>query len=207
MPIRPQHRWLWVKGCCEQCARPHGKTVSHLGDGRWWCEETSRWRDGHGRLQRLRTPPALLTHPVSITRVILATANLDSDLTNNAQGNLKALCQRCHMIHDRPEHLRRRRIGYLMSRALGYLFTGRKDVAFGNYQRSHPFQARCRSPFLQYEPRSLPEHPSVGAHPITFWKSFSPEDPRPAQTPRRKSGRCRRQSGRIGQWLRLWLSD
>jgi len=78
-----------------------------------------------GRLQRLRTPPALLAPQVRTTRVILATAHLDSDPTNNAQANLKALCQRCHMIHDRPEHLRRHRLGFLMSRALGDLFTGR----------------------------------------------------------------------------------
>jgi hypothetical protein len=58
MPIRPQHRWLYpidwpqlsavirfkrAKGRREHCARPHGKLVCHLGDGRWWDEEP-----GHG---------------------------------------------------------------------------------------------------------------------------------------------------------------
>jgi hypothetical protein len=37
---------------------------------------------------------------------------------------LRALCQRCHMIHDRPEHLRRRRITWRARRALGDLFLG-----------------------------------------------------------------------------------
>jgi len=51
MPIRREVRWLYpidwrelsivirfkrAQGCCEHCGRPHGKTVVHLGDGRWW---------------------------------------------------------------------------------------------------------------------------------------------------------------------------
>lgn len=139
MPIRPQDRWLYpidwpqltdmirfrrAGGRCEQCRRPHGQVVNHLGDGRWWCDETSRWKDDHGRLLRLRTPPALLGVEIRTTKVVLATAHLDSNPSNNEAANLKALCQRCHIIHDRPEHLRRRRVGFLMSKALGDLFDG-----------------------------------------------------------------------------------
>ncbi len=40
-----------------------------------------------------------------MTRVVLAAAHLDSDPTNNRLKNLRALCQRCHMLHDRPHHL------------------------------------------------------------------------------------------------------
>jgi hypothetical protein len=38
--------------------------------------------------------------------------------------NLKSLCQRCHLIHDRPRHLAQRRITYLLRRAIGDLFLG-----------------------------------------------------------------------------------
>jgi len=58
------------------------------------------------------------------TRVVLAAAHLDHDPRNNRQRNLKSLCQRCHMIHDRPHHLAQRRITYLLRRALGDLFLG-----------------------------------------------------------------------------------
>ncbi len=37
---------------------------------------------------------------------------------------LKSLCQRCYLIHDRPHHLARRQITYLLRRALGDLFLG-----------------------------------------------------------------------------------
>src|SRR4051812_35183238 len=39
--------------------------------------------------------------------------------------NLKAFCQRCHMLHDRPEHQRRRWMTLFRRRALGDLYQGR----------------------------------------------------------------------------------
>ena len=65
------------------------------------------------------------------TRVVLAAAHLDHDPSNNRLRNLKSLCQRCHMIHDRPHHLARRRITYLLRRALGDLFLGPYSAHLG----------------------------------------------------------------------------
>lgn len=92
MPIRPEHRWLYpidwrelsdlvrftrAKGCCEHCDRPHGKTVLHLGDGRWWDAERRWWRDGKGR--RVRAPGGNILALVRSTRVWLACAHLNHD--------------------------------------------------------------------------------------------------------------------------------
>ena len=56
MPIKPELRYFypidwpqvshWVRfvragGKCQVCGRPHGQTVRHLGDGRWWDEEAA----------------------------------------------------------------------------------------------------------------------------------------------------------------------
>ena len=38
--------------------------------------------------------------------------------------NVKALCQRCHLLHDRPEHRRRIRLTLRRRKALGDLFSG-----------------------------------------------------------------------------------
>jgi hypothetical protein len=43
-----------------------------------------------------------------VTRVVLASAHLDHDPSNNRPRNLAALCQRCHMLHDAVEHRRTR---------------------------------------------------------------------------------------------------
>ena len=59
-----------------------------------------------------------------MTRVVLAAAHLDGDPTNNRLKNLRALCQRCHMLHDRPHHLAQRWITYRRRLAVGDLFLG-----------------------------------------------------------------------------------
>lgn len=139
MPIRRAVRWFYpidwrelsafirfrrAKGRCECCGRPHGKTVQHLGDGRWWDEERHIWRDGAGKILQELPPLRDMTVAPRQTRVVLATAHRDHDPTNNRSANLVALCQRCHMLNDKEEHLRRRRLTYLARRALGDLFTG-----------------------------------------------------------------------------------
>ena len=140
MPIQKQHRWLYpfdwrqlsdvvrfqrAKGRCEGCGRPHGKLVYHLGDGRWWDDERGVWRSGHGRILRsLPALPHLAGNTFRTTRVVLATAHLDHDPTNNRPRNLKAFCQRCHILNDRLEHQRRRQLTFRARKAIGDLFLG-----------------------------------------------------------------------------------
>ena len=98
--------------------------VVHLGDGRWWDDERQAWRCGKGRAVRRRPQPVDHEPPGRTTRVVLATCHRDHDPMNNAAENPAALCQRCHILHDKAEHLRRQRLTYLARRALGDLFTG-----------------------------------------------------------------------------------
>ncbi|GJE59101.1 hypothetical protein [Methylobacterium trifolii] len=138
MPIRREHRYFYpidwrqlsatvrfrrAGGACETCGRPHGQVVYHLGDGRWWDAGIGAWRDGHGR--SLRTLPTIEDlGSIRETRVVLAAAHRDHDTANNANTNLAAFCQRCHMLHDRPEHRRRRWRTLFRRKAMGDLFRG-----------------------------------------------------------------------------------
>jgi hypothetical protein len=149
MPIARDQRWLypidwrelsaWLRferagGRCERCGRPHGRDVLHLGDGRWWDEAAARWRDARGRVlrrlaspaERLRASPGLpgLAPPpaLRVTRVVLAAAHLNHDPGDNRPRNLAALCQRCHLGHDRAEHRRRRWRNAFHRRARADLF-------------------------------------------------------------------------------------
>ena len=46
------------------------------------------------------------------TKIILTVAHLDRDTTNNNRDNLAALCQRCHLNHDRyAQHIPNRHYG------------------------------------------------------------------------------------------------
>lgn len=138
MPIRPEHRFFYpidwrelsmairfgrAQGRCESCGRPHGQMVYHLGDGRWWDAEAGRWRDGWGRRIRVRSGVDILGR-ARRTHVVLAAAHRDHDTANNADANLAAFCQRCHMIHDRLEHQRRRWRTLFRRKAIGDLFGG-----------------------------------------------------------------------------------
>ena len=117
MPIRPENRWLYpldwqqlsatirfdrAGARCERCARPHLRFVAHLGDGRWWDADTGYWRSDRGRRIAVRERFDMLS--VRTTYVVLACAHLDHDPGHNLPGNLAALCQRCHMLHDAAEH-------------------------------------------------------------------------------------------------------
>lgn len=114
-------RFRQAKGRCEGCGRPHGMTVLHLGDGRWWDEGAQQWRDGAGKALPKLAPPSI-SLSVRHTQVVLATAHRDYNPTNNKRANLVVLCQRCHMLNDKEAH--RRRLTRLSHRALGRLFTG-----------------------------------------------------------------------------------
>ena len=69
-------------------------------------------------------PPHSVILPMRRTRVVLSTCHLDHDPQNNTPGNLAALCQRCHLLHDVPEHRKRRAVTVRARRACGDLFTG-----------------------------------------------------------------------------------
>jgi hypothetical protein len=137
VPIKPEQRRFylgdWPKisrrvrfqraaGICQGCGRPHGQTVRCLPDGRWFDAARGTWRSGRGR--PARWPDLVETVQIRYTRVVLAAAHRDHDPSNNRLGNLKSLCRRCHMIHNRPYRLAQRRITYLLRRALGDLFLG-----------------------------------------------------------------------------------
>jgi len=77
-----------------------------------------------GRLLQRRAPKAEHLADIKMTRVILATAHRDHDPTNNRWRNLVAFCQRCHLLHDREEHQRRRKLTLQRRWALGDLFLG-----------------------------------------------------------------------------------
>ncbi len=101
MPIRPEHRFFYpidwpqlsavirfgrAQGRCEGCGRPHGRTVVHLGDGRWWDADAASWRDRRGRRVRVQPGAVDVLRTVRRTRVVLAAAHRDHDTANKGPG-------------------------------------------------------------------------------------------------------------------------
>ena len=50
-------------------------------------------------------------HPETGSKVILTVAHIDRDRRNNRFNNLAALCQKCHLNHDRKQHIDNRKYG------------------------------------------------------------------------------------------------
>lgn len=67
----------------------------------WRCE---RVRDGRRCTARQNRP-----HPVTGSSVVLTVGHLNHRPEDNAEDNLLAMCQRCHLDWDREHHLIRRR--------------------------------------------------------------------------------------------------
>jgi len=100
MPIRPELRplypphWLELSSHvrferAERCGRPHLALLRCLPDGHWFDEQAATWRDRRGR--PARWPDLMEANRFRTTRVVLATAHLDSDPTNNRLKNLERL--------------------------------------------------------------------------------------------------------------------
>jgi hypothetical protein len=137
MPIRPELRPLYPAnwrqlsreirferdaGRCRHCGRPHGGVILCLPDGRWFDPDRQTWRDARGR--PARWPDLLEAIPPRTTRVVLAAAHLDHNPANSRRRNLRSLCQRCHLLHDRPQHRVQRWLTCRRRYALGDLFLG-----------------------------------------------------------------------------------
>ena len=50
-------------------------------------------------------------HPITGSKVILTVAHIDRNKDNNQFSNLAALCQKCHLNHDLPQHINNRMYG------------------------------------------------------------------------------------------------
>lgn len=124
MPIRKELRGLYPKnwkqishrirfvragGKCERCEAPHG-----------WYRSQTGWV-----IDPMIAATGLMgdaIDEVKLSKIILTTAHLNHDPTDNREENLAALCQRCHLAHDLKHHLTSRRVNREKETGQGRLF-------------------------------------------------------------------------------------
>lgn len=69
----------------------------------WWrLVQDLRWRNDQGACVGQPKPGTYSRRRV--VRVVLTIAHLNHDPSDNRDENLRALCQWCHLRHDRPFH-------------------------------------------------------------------------------------------------------
>lgn len=71
-------------------------------------DKAGNWHDGQRIAYMNSTEGDLLfdgQYP-KIIRIVLTVAHLNHDVADNDMGNLRALCQKCHLSHDAKHHAR-----------------------------------------------------------------------------------------------------
>lgn len=66
--------------------------------------------------------PHMAINPYTGRKIVLACIHLDGNRSNNKERNLAAYCQRCHILHDRRQHVYSRRYGREVRYQTGTLF-------------------------------------------------------------------------------------
>lgn len=89
MPIKPEHKDKYPPNWHEISGR-----MKELTDYR--CEGSPAYP--------LCTARAGELHPITGSLVVVTTAHLDHDPTNNCVTNLRVWCQRCHLTYDAAHH-------------------------------------------------------------------------------------------------------
>ena len=136
MPIRPELRHLYrgpawaatrarilerAHNKCERCEKPNGETLKVTRGGIWYDDALSTWRNDAGETSGLNYP--VTGRSVYVIRCVLTIAHLDHDPTNNADANLAALCQHCHLKHDVHFHHANARRTHAAKVGQGWLMT------------------------------------------------------------------------------------
>jgi hypothetical protein len=141
MPIRPETRHLypadwpaisrWVRferaqGRCERCAAPHGETIERSADGAFYRLPDGGVFSAETGAPRDASCPSGLWGAWRAVKIVLTTAHIDHDAANNpADGsNWAAWCQRCHLRHDRDQHVQTRRATERAAAGIADLFEG-----------------------------------------------------------------------------------
>ncbi len=85
-----------AKHCCEvdDCGLHNYAIIHRYGKG---IKDWELWPEG-------MQSEAWSLDNIKSTKIILTIAHLDHDITNNQMSNLKAMCQRCHLLYDKEHH-------------------------------------------------------------------------------------------------------
>lgn len=90
--------------CCETCGVPNYARGFRDINGEFY---TASDIENHG-WEHIK-----VDYDFKVIKIVLTISHQDHNVTNNEPSNLKALCQRCHLMHDREHHTKIRRANRL----------------------------------------------------------------------------------------------
>ncbi|MEZ5044110.1 MAG: hypothetical protein R2828_29725 [Saprospiraceae bacterium] len=99
-------RYHRARNKCERCGAPNEMVIIRNESG--WTIAADECQQWNWEKIKASNSAGDLEH---FTKVVLAVAHLDRNKHNNRFWNLAALCQSCHLRHDRSQHVRNRKYG------------------------------------------------------------------------------------------------
>jgi len=136
MPIRPEEKARYPKdwkaisrrirerdgNACKWCKAPNGKLIMRglRSDADTYMLEDGEVRDANTGETLGRACGS--EYDGQFVRIVLTCAHLDHTPENNADDNLAALCQRCHLRYDRDHHQANAAKTRRAKKAIGDLF-------------------------------------------------------------------------------------
>jgi hypothetical protein len=97
-------RNIRAKNKCENCGAPNKVEVKRLPDGSWRKLTEYEQHELSYLLIDCKLNYFAALRKLYLTKIVLTVAHLDHDESNNADFNLKALCQKCHFSHDKKDN-------------------------------------------------------------------------------------------------------
>lgn len=96
MPIRPENRAKYPGGSpdSKEWRIIRGRIRHRAGDA---CEGSPAYPDCRAKNGE--------PHPVTGSKVVCTVAHMDGKLEDHSDANLRFLCQKCHLHHDKAQHL------------------------------------------------------------------------------------------------------
>lgn len=93
---------------CEKCKVPNHAFITRDKKGHWTYRFSLKFLNG---LKQEGWKPTEIAKGFDCTYIVLTVAHIDRDKTNNRFWNLAAWCQRCHLLHDKEQHIANRKYG------------------------------------------------------------------------------------------------
>lgn len=105
-------RLIRAQNCCEKCGVPNYSVLEYLSGEVVEIMEFDDIQAARAyRAEKNKFSFVVNGQGQWWSMVILTVAHLDHDVDNNDLDNLQALCQRCHLGHDRRDNAQKRRYG------------------------------------------------------------------------------------------------
>jgi hypothetical protein len=104
-------RYVRAKNKCEDCGLENEMVIKRLQGNMYRKPCSEEWDMIYAKVRSGGYNMSGALKRLGFTRIVLTVAHLDHDKTNNRFWNLRALCQRCHLYHDRKQHAENRKYG------------------------------------------------------------------------------------------------